>query len=335
VRVCNADASGCDSSDNYFTISAPVATQPTITVTSPNGGETWKVGERHNITWSTTNFNGSSVDLQLCDTSAYGGIGACSEINSALVPNSGNYSWTIPSQMNGYPFGTGSIYKIEAMILPNGVNGSAKIDYSDNTFSITNQAAQPTVAFTSPVGSEHWAQGSTQNIQWSVTNPKNQNMILSLSTYPYSSSNGLTQLTNTVLDSVGNYSWQIPTSLAAGSYQLVIDDGTRTVSNSFSVVAPATAVTSPKSGDTLTAGQTYTVSWTGVNSHNVSDNTGNVFLMRPGLTGRLFVNKVDLSGPGSFSYAIPVSSAPGYYTLQFWLDSSTSINSDVFIVVTP
>ena len=49
-----------DMSNNYFTI-APETTTPTITVTSPNGGETLKRGNTYTVSWSYTGSPGSTV----------------------------------------------------------------------------------------------------------------------------------------------------------------------------------------------------------------------------------------------------------------------------------
>ncbi len=89
-----------------FTIATPSGTsnaivftvsprqQPTsgasITVTSPNGGEVWKILETHNITWSATNGTGNSVTIKLFKA------GNLSKIISSSVPNTGSFTWTIP-----------------------------------------------------------------------------------------------------------------------------------------------------------------------------------------------------------------------------------------------
>ena len=42
-----------DPSDNNFTVSPAVAA-PTVTVTSPNGGENWTAGSAYNVTWTVS-----------------------------------------------------------------------------------------------------------------------------------------------------------------------------------------------------------------------------------------------------------------------------------------
>ena len=52
VRISDASlASRFDISDNVFTIT------PAITVTTPNGGEDWTVGEQHNINLDESGYN--------------------------------------------------------------------------------------------------------------------------------------------------------------------------------------------------------------------------------------------------------------------------------------
>ncbi|HHE38921.1 MAG TPA: hypothetical protein ENL20_10170, partial [Candidatus Cloacimonetes bacterium] len=52
-----ADAFTYDYSDSYFTLSTPPV--PEITVTSPNGGESWQVDSTHNMTWTSSNTSGN------------------------------------------------------------------------------------------------------------------------------------------------------------------------------------------------------------------------------------------------------------------------------------
>ena len=51
-----------DTSDAAFSI---VPGRPTITVTSPNGGESLAAGSTHGITWTRTGLTGSAVTIHL------------------------------------------------------------------------------------------------------------------------------------------------------------------------------------------------------------------------------------------------------------------------------
>ncbi len=76
-----------DNSDAVFTISEP----RTITLTSPNGGETWDGGSTQTITWSST---GTIPTVRL--TYSTNGGNTWETIHNS-VPNTGSYSWTVPS----------------------------------------------------------------------------------------------------------------------------------------------------------------------------------------------------------------------------------------------
>ncbi|HVP39267.1 MAG TPA: Ig-like domain-containing protein, partial [Candidatus Saccharimonadales bacterium] len=94
VRATAHDGDGnatADASDAVFTIADQTA--PTVTVTSPNGGESWDAGSSHNITWIASDNVG--VDSVNVDYSLRGPGGPWVAIQHGL-PNSGTLSWTLP-----------------------------------------------------------------------------------------------------------------------------------------------------------------------------------------------------------------------------------------------
>jgi len=86
-----------DTSNTYFTI-APAST---ITVTSPNGGESWVLGSNHAITWTSYGSVGSYVKIELLKA------GLVVRTLSASTPNDGTFSWTISTAQT-----KGTDYKI-------------------------------------------------------------------------------------------------------------------------------------------------------------------------------------------------------------------------------
>jgi len=100
---------------------------PTITVTSPNGGETWGQGTVQSITWNPT---GVLPNVKI-DYSTNGG----SQWNSitASTPNSGSYAWTLPVLVS-----TNCLVRVGAS------GGGSPVDQSDAVFTITDQV--PTIA---------------------------------------------------------------------------------------------------------------------------------------------------------------------------------------------
>jgi hypothetical protein len=97
VRVKAYDGagnSGVDASDAAFTIADE--TSPTVTVTSPNGGETWDVGTAYDITWTAGDKAVTSIDI---DYSIDGGASWLPVATGEA--NDGTYSWTVPAPSTG------------------------------------------------------------------------------------------------------------------------------------------------------------------------------------------------------------------------------------------
>ncbi len=115
-----------------------------ITLTSPNGGETWAKGSTVTISWTSTNVSYVYLDL----TNSAGGYGYGDSITNLVnvEGNPGSASWTIPTNVNA---GT---YKLKIGTCSTKANrndcGGASVadvyDYSDGT--ITLVAATTTTA---------------------------------------------------------------------------------------------------------------------------------------------------------------------------------------------
>ncbi len=65
----------------------------TLTVTSPNGGESWETDSTHNVTWSATPEAGS--DTGVVDVEYSEDAGVTWSTISAGEPNDGSYAWTV------------------------------------------------------------------------------------------------------------------------------------------------------------------------------------------------------------------------------------------------
>jgi hypothetical protein len=104
-----------DTSDIFILLEFPRS----ITVTSPNGGETWSVGESRNMTWNALNA-GTYVKI---DISRDGG-GTWTPINS-MTENDGIYSWGVTSPVTN-----------TARMRVTSVHYSNASDLSDDDFTI-------------------------------------------------------------------------------------------------------------------------------------------------------------------------------------------------------
>lgn len=93
VRIKDAAAGApTDTSNNVFTIVAGPA--PTLTVTSPNGGEKWDVGSAHNITWTTSGTVGN-VKIEYSTNNG----GNWTTVSSSTA-NDGSHPWTVPNTIS-------------------------------------------------------------------------------------------------------------------------------------------------------------------------------------------------------------------------------------------
>ncbi len=100
------------------------APAPSLTVTSPNGGESWYAGSTHAIKWTSSGVTGKVSIYLMKNGEAVMNIGTASA-------SSGSYSWKIPYSVNN-----SNSYKIQ-------VSGTGVCDDSDSVFSIITAA--PTI----------------------------------------------------------------------------------------------------------------------------------------------------------------------------------------------
>ncbi len=96
-----------------------------ITVVSPNGGESWLIGTTHTIKWSSTGNHRSDIRIELFK----GGI--LNRTISVSTANDGSYRWTIPSEQV-----LGTDYKIKITNMSN----VADYDFSNDNFTINGSS---------------------------------------------------------------------------------------------------------------------------------------------------------------------------------------------------
>jgi PKD repeat protein len=145
-----------DSGNNHFTISQAGTTNPSITVTSPGGGETWQRGTSQTVAWSYTGDPGSMVKIMLLKGGAE--VGTIVGSTSAGSGGTGSYTW--PISLTGR---TGSDFKVSVQ----STSQPALKDTSNNNFTLT--PAAPALTVISPNGGETWQRGTSHSVTWSYT----------------------------------------------------------------------------------------------------------------------------------------------------------------------
>ena len=236
VKVSDAAGTANDSSNSVFSILAA----RTITVLTPNGGETPEAGTIQSITW---NYTGTIPNVKL-EYTIDGGTSW--DIITASTANTGSHNWTVPNSPS-----TNCLVKVSDAA------GTAN-DSSNAAFTI---ATLRTLTVTTPNGGQRWFIGSTYAINWTSTGAINNVKI------DYSSNSGSTW--NTIVDSIsnsGSYNWTIPNTPAITCLVRVSDAaGPATdVSNAFFTidVVPTITVTAPNGGQSWTQDTTQNITWT-------------------------------------------------------------------------
>ncbi len=240
--------------DTDFMIRAIVSAVSSITVTKPDGGESWLRESSHDITWTSDGVSGN-VDIELWK----GGVK-----DSDIVTISANpalYNWAIPASQT-----PGTDYKMRVI----SVNDPSIWDESNNNFSITEPITVITV--TDPDGGESWTAGSSHNITW-ASNGVSGNVKIEL--YKGGSFNS-TIANDTANDSL--YNWAIPASQSPGTDYKVritsIDNSSiwDESNGDFSITEPSgIRVIKPDGGESWARGNSYDITWTSGTPESVWD----------------------------------------------------------------
>ena len=242
VRVSETDGSSADVSNGLFSIYVP---PPSITVTSPNGGERWPVGSTQEITWTS----GGTVGNVKIDYSVDNGEN-WTEI-AASTANDGIFDWPIPSTYDDPP--------ADCLVRVSETDGDPT-DVSDGVFALDVQT--PTITLTAPDGGETWAVGTVQPITWTSS------AVYGNVEIDYSGDNGQ-NWTVIALSTANNgaFSWVIPDTPSDNCLVRIRErDGSPGDMSGavFSIVPeqqPAITLLSPNGGESLNEGSIHRITW--------------------------------------------------------------------------
>jgi len=215
VRVIAEDcATNSTSDDSHADFTIQDTTAPTVTVTSPNGGESWAAGSTQTVSWTANDNVPGNLNIKIYYTFDYpteqciweeppGGI-------SPQAQGAGSYTtWTVPTPLTNK---TTCRVKVEATDAASNVGS----DCSDGNFTIAICFLPPTVTLTSPNGGESWQGGTCKTITWTASEPADSTYTLTYvlkystnggSSYP----NTIATLSNRDQDSQ-SFCWAVPTT---------------------------------------------------------------------------------------------------------------------------
>ncbi len=282
VRIISDYSALANKESAVFTIGTPPT--PTITITAPNGGESWEIGTEQNITWTQQNIPGTdNIQIRLATD---GGV-SYSELlaEGAASTFNGSYTWIV----------AGSPTSMARIAVQNSTQLGA-YDYSNANFSLTATSPNIQVSggdlngnseliFTNvPVGkptpSTFIVDGT--NLAGDITinsvgiTEFNPHFNLGLTNSSFSGA-----LTIDQGDALNRTVYVMPTVLAANgrtfNSKITLEtSGATTVEIPVSVTeqlaASSLTVTAPVNGTSHTIGSDITINWSVVNLENESVN---------------------------------------------------------------
>ncbi len=285
VRITDLDrAASTDKSNSDFTI----LPTPEITLTLPNGGESWIIGTQHNITW-IDNGGPISNNLELEYT-----VDGSNWVTIATgEANDGSYNWTVPNNASS-----------TVRVRITDANRTTTTDVSNNYFII----AVPTLTITSPNSGEFWAVGDYAPVTWITVGSVSNELVLYYSVD--AGSTWETIATNEQND--GKYTWIVPNEPSSLA-RLKIVDGARPATSdtsdaNFTIISvPTLTITSPDGGETYVLGDTMNITWS---SKGLS-----IGLLKIEYSADNFATSrtiaQDISNTGSYGWTIPEAALSG------------------------
>ncbi|MBU4274985.1 hypothetical protein KKE19_04215 [Patescibacteria group bacterium] len=266
-------------------------TTPSITVTSPNGGETWTQGNTHTITWTSIGLSSSEqVAISLINANT---LLTAYTISYGASPLVGSYLWTMPATISAGDYKIGVFRHVGDIVID---------DYSDNSFSIVSPSIAPSVTFTvdGVANSLVVVEGAIPTFVWSATNAVSCSSSGGTSNWAQASrpTSGSVELLNPLQVSATYTLTCINSSGASTSKNIQI--------NVLEAITPSITVISPNGGEIWKVGETKRVSWSSTGL-SATDRV-NIYIE---------IKDVNLSGSGSTNYItsnnVTVPALQGYY----------------------
>lgn len=300
-----------------------------LTITSPNGGETWQTGSTYDITWTQENLDGNASIMLISGNPA----NPMTVIANSVPVIDETYSWEIPQTVI-----PGDFYRVR--IRMQGNTGMMIHDFSDAPFTIgdgTNPPPNTYLTVLSPNGGEAWEVETTQTITWDYENLDGAIRIELVNPQ----NNDPTLIADNVPIAGESYEWTIPADTVIGPHKVRIvwitdmavyfgdlsDDCFFITGDTPPPPPPGIlTLTSPNGGEEWEAGSTQSITWT---SENLDGNL-NIALMggrHPG-PGIYYISQDIPVTDGTFDWTIPVDMHSGtHYRVRIFLPADPGITA--------
>ncbi|MFH2031138.1 MAG: T9SS type A sorting domain-containing protein, partial [Bacteroidota bacterium] len=253
---------------------------PTISLTSPNGGENWQAGSTKSIVWTTQFIDNVKIEYSLDNGVTY-------KVVTESTPSGQTYSWTIPDSVET----TSSIVK---------VSDASETKLKDSSFTPFSIGR---LELKTPTGGEYWQANTKQNITWyasaSISKLKLQYSLNGGSTW--SNIIGGTSVTA----SSNTFSWTIPQNLSSSIAKIRIANSADTSMKSISsgiFNLGWIQVSKPIVGENYQNAKKVTVQWT--NSASVEEVQIDLIDIKKGVNKVINIGDTTAS-VGKYTFIIP------------------------------
>ena len=235
--------------DTWTITVGAATTSATLTVLTPQGGETWLAGSTAAVTWMSAGLSASSIVKIQLNRSYPGGVW---ETLTASTPNDGAYSFTL----------TGDA-ATAARVRVVSASFSSIGDTSDGDFTIVT----PSMAVMEPNGAESWTVGDTYDITWASSGGVGDNVKIELQRgYPLGTWDVLTASTA----NTGSWSWTVAGAATPAARIRVSGTTLNAVADTsdadFAIISngltPTVTVTLPNGGEYWPVGSAQMIYWT-------------------------------------------------------------------------
>ena len=318
-------------------------TAPVVNVTSPDGGETWKAGSTHAITWTATDAVGvTGVDLAW---SADGGATFPNALANGIA-NSGSWSWTVPN----VPTSTARVRVLARDAAGNVGRDSSAANFTIDRWTITASAGAG--GSVTPNGTVYVVEGASQSFSiapatgyhvlaltvdggavtpdtsYTFSNvtaghtiaatfsadeyPLAVSMVGSgtvtkspdLATYPYGTS---VRLDAVPAEGWAFAGWSGDTTSSADSVILIMSGSKSLTATFVDAAAPAVTLTSPVGGEVWLQGSIHVIRWTA--NDNVGVDSVDVDCSLSGPAGPWSAVARGLENTGSYYWLLPLQTS--------------------------
>jgi M6 family metalloprotease-like protein len=213
-----------------------------FTLSVPDGGQTWYVGDADTVRWTSNAITGNVA----IDVNRSYPTGTWSSVTTSAV-NNGRYRWVVPAGAS-----TSARIRIRSLNFP-AIGDTSAADLT---------LAQRTITLTAPTAGAIWLVGDSHDITWTSQNLTENVKIEINRTYPTGTWSTLVAST----PNAGSYAWTVSGS-ASTTARIRITGVTHTAATgtsaaNFSVGARTITITSPNTAAVWIAGDTNTVTWT-------------------------------------------------------------------------